>query len=111
MGTRFKEGVVAPSILIQHVMGAGTALPRIVMGMEAVQARHFPEMDVVITSVCDGQHIAGSKHYTGNAIDFRSAGWPVDIRKIVIKDLKTELGKDYDVVDEVTHIHIEYDPK
>ena len=64
--------------------------------------------ELVITSAKDGQHKTGSKHYSGEAIDIRSR----DMRnKVGLKRrLQEEIGKDYDIVIEETHIHIEYDP-
>ena len=64
---------------------------------------------IVITSAKDGQHMTGSKHYSGNAIGIRSR----DMRNKIgfTRRLKQEIGKDYDVIIEDTHIHIEFDPK
>ena len=64
---------------------------------------------MTITSGNDGLHMKGSKHYTNEAIDIR-------IRDMVnrhrtFRDIQRDLGKDYDVVLESDHIHIEYDPK
>jgi len=66
--------------------------------------------DMVITSLNDGKHMQGSYHYKGLAADFRiwnlSPYRPIDVRDM-IQEL---LGKDYDVVLEKDHIHLEYDP-
>jgi len=55
------------------------------------------------------KHMKGSKHYTGEAIDIRK----LDMKniKIVVEEIKEYLGSSYDVIEEKTHIHIEYDPK
>jgi len=62
--------------------------------------------DLHITSLRDGNHRAGSLHYDGLAFDFIKHGNQgynkSDIQKI--------LGSDWDVVNETTHIHCEYDP-
>ena len=64
--------------------------------------------ELVITSTYEGTHGEGSLHYCNDAIDIRA----VDRYGITTKiDLKIELGKDYDVVLERDHIHVEYDPK
>jgi len=67
-----------------------------------------------ITSGLDGKHMAGSKHYSGEAVDLRSYHLNDEQTKNILKDLKNSLGNDYDVVDETKtkspHIHIEYDP-
>lgn len=64
--------------------------------------------EAVITSGTDGSHMPGSLHYSGLAVDVRLPGILDDE---VVKRLRTRLGKDYDVVIERTHIHVEYDPK
>lgn len=66
----------------------------------------FPEAPVV-TSTTGDVHMVGSKHYTGEAVDFRIPGGD---RKATIRKLKSELGEDYDIVDEIDHFHVEYDP-
>lgn len=72
--------------------------------------REMTGVEMVITAIFDGTHMEGSKHYTGNAFDVRR--WYVGSRvKEFIARLKTALGPNYDVVNEPTHIHIEYDPK
>ena len=72
--------------------------------------RDMTEMEMVITAIFDGTHMAGSKHYEGNAFDVRR--WYLGSRvKEYIARLKTAIGPDYDVVNEKTHIHFEYDPK
>ena len=82
--------------------------------------------DATITSALDGQHMPGSKHNSGEALDLRTydlsewqiggisraldvclnrldwgtAGWP-----------KVYDPKVYDIVIEEDHIHVEYDPE
>ncbi len=65
-----------------------------------------------ITSAMDGSHMATSKHYTGDALDWRI--WESDARGLtntIVSEMRYYLGSDYDVVLESDHIHIEYDPK
>jgi hypothetical protein len=64
---------------------------------------------MTITSAVDGKHMKGSKHYRGEAIDIRK--FDMKNVKIVVEEIKEYLGKDYDVIEEKTHIHIEYDKK
>ena len=63
-----------------------------------------------ITSVVDGQHRKGSKHYNGYAFDLRI----FDLRGISTIEmgdrLKRALGGQFDVVVEPSHIHVEFDP-
>lgn len=64
-----------------------------------------------ITSVNDGKHMNGSKHYVNKAIDLRVLDMPKDMWQPVRNDLSNILGPDFDVILEKDHIHIEYDPK
>ena len=63
---------------------------------------------VVVTSISDGVHKPTSLHYWGKAVDLRV--WGIEVIHAATL-LKEELGKDYDVVVERDHIHVEYDPK
>ena len=67
--------------------------------------------EIVVTSLLDGVHSKNSLHYVGNAFDMRI--WIYTQKQIaeIDKRLKKELGKDYDVVLEKDHFHVEYDPK
>ena len=61
--------------------------------------------DLFITSLRDGNHLAGSLHYDGLAFDM------ADDPGYLIDEIRFVLGPDWDVVDEGNHIHCEYDPK
>lgn len=62
----------------------------------------------VITSVVEGKHSPKSKHYRGFAIDVRThMGRGTRMR--IWRALKESLPG-FDVVDEGSHIHIEWDP-
>jgi hypothetical protein len=66
----------------------------------------------VVTSGRDGQHMSGSLHYSGNAMDLRRHD--LDAKGVTgqaVNMLRSQLGGDYDVVLESDHIHVEYDPK
>lgn len=68
-------------------------------------------LEPVVTSTYEGSHSPSSLHY--DTEDFGA----IDLRRVkkaepgIIEDLKKELGKDYDVVVEESHIHCEFDPK
>ncbi len=67
--------------------------------------------DLMITACVDGKHMTGSLHYAGAAIDIRTRDLPpADVPK-VLAQIKTCLGDDFDVLIEVDHIHIEFQPK
>lgn len=70
------------------------------------RAHHGGEL--TITSGTDGQHMVGSLHYSGLAIDCRLP--MINVGEIVLQ-LRDALGPQFDVVLESTHIHIEHQPK
>ena len=98
---RLKPGV--------RVLGlqAGTLLAMQVAA-EVLRGR---DIELVITSVIDGGHSRGSKHYSGNAFDFRIRHMAPSQPEQVRDELSKALAGDYDVVLERDHIHVEYDPK
>ena len=69
------------------------------------------EVPFVVTSVVDGKHRRGSRHYSGYAFDVRTRNLSQTHAIDVHKEMKDALGDDYDVLLESNHIHIEYDPK
>lgn len=72
---------------------------------------------VVVTSGNDSLHMATSRHYQDEGLDFRTGhGWKPQLMTEseagAVKDrMKQLLGRDYDVVLEKDHIHVEHDPK
>ena len=67
--------------------------------------------EMVVTSLLDGVHSKNSLHYTGNAFDMRVWIYTEKQKKAIFYQLKKKLGINYDVVDEETHLHIEFDKK
>ena len=70
-------------------------------------------IEVVITSGNDGRHSVTSKHYAGNALDIRTRTLPSpeEDGRAIAQRLNQSLGRDFDVIFEGDHIHVEYDPK
>lgn len=67
--------------------------------------------DLIVTSVGDGKHGRGSLHYVGLAVDLRR-NHLTDAEAGQIRDQTSKcLGRQYDVVLEETHLHIEFQPK
>ena len=86
--------------------------PELVLGLyiaDSVYRTYQTEM--VITSVVDGVHKRKSQHYAGYAADLRIWGFNRDLLQEVAIEIQKALGEDYDVVVEVDHLHLEYDPK
>ena len=63
--------------------------------------------ELVITSTYEGNHSERSLHYADLAVDIRKYKRATRLTL----ELREKLGRDYDVVLESDHIHIEYDPK
>jgi len=63
--------------------------------------------ELVIVSTYEGNHSERSLHYVNLAEDIRRHKKGQEVRD----QLSFNLGRDYDVVLEIDHIHIEYDPK
>lgn len=93
------KGGVDISRLLPAIRKKLTIIERIVYKITRVE--------LVITSTYEGTHSAGSFHYSDEAVDIRRANKP----DVVVQELRRELGPDYDVVLQNSHIHIEYDPK
>jgi hypothetical protein len=69
----------------------------------------MPQNVIFITSTTGGQHMIGSLHYEGLAVDFDIPTWTDSERSDIANKLANRLPRQYDVVDEGTHIHVEYD--
>ena len=97
-----------------HAMSPQCVLAMVLLGQLEIQGR------AEITSVSDGSHSGKSKHYTGDAFDFkmleyrlRDKAWgeSESLAEAAAEALAIALGPDFDVIAEATHIHVEYDPK
>ena len=62
---------------------------------------------LTLTSTTEGTHGAYSHHYKGLAFDVRS--WSINADEYTTK-MQEALGPAYQVINEGTHIHVEYDP-
>ena len=50
------------------------------------------EVDLVITSGCEGRHVTGSKHYRGEALDVRTKTLSLGQKEQLAVYLRTQLG-------------------
>ena len=83
--------------------------PEIVLALIIAEAVFVESAQLLtVTSAVDGEHMEGSLHYVGAAVDLR---YPTEGAPSVVSKLTTQLGDNYDVVPETTHIHIEFQPK
>ena len=65
---------------------------------------------VTVTCGMDGEHSAGSLHYYGLALDFRTHYFGTVEKMKAANALEHSLGSDYDVIVHGSHIHVEFDP-
>jgi len=67
--------------------------------------------DIYITCIAEGTHSMPSRHYFGMTTG-ESDAWDMrPLKKCRIEAVAQALGFDFDVVNEVNHWHIEYDPR
>lgn len=97
--------------LLSHVRTLGVR-PETVIAMvvaDSIWKKYGAE--AVITSLIDSEHSRNSLHYSGQAFDLRSRNLtkPSPLMNAVA-ELKEALGKDFDVVLERDHVHVEFQP-
>jgi hypothetical protein len=78
------------------------------MAAEKIWREHMQEL--VVTSGLEGTHSAGSLHYYGYALDFRTRYFTDYEKEVVQKELQKALSYDnsYRVILEKTHMHVEW---
>ena len=103
---KLKPGVSLLGLTPQAAVGMAVA--------ESVFARHGYE--AIITSGSEGVHKAKSKHYIGNAFDLRVRNFgpsipdpPHSTVQTLVQRLQEALPG-FDVILEVDHVHVEWDP-
>lgn len=96
--------MIKPGVKLHPTMAWAVALPII---FEIY--RDF-DASPVVTSGVDGVHRPDSLHYRGHALDFRTRHVQPDDRMALTAALAAALGDEFDVVLEVDHIHIEFQP-
>ena len=62
--------------------------------------------DLTITCGLDGEHSAGSMHYYGLALDFRTRWWGDEEAEQVAQEIRHELDHTFYVAFEKNHIHV-----
>ena len=72
----------------------------------------FELPQLVVTAISDGEHMPGSKHFSGEAVDFRVWNIPEKIRPFVFRAMQERFGEHYDCIwHKRSHYHVEHDPK
>lgn len=73
--------------------------------------KEFGEESVITSGSEKYKHSAKrSRHYRGDALDFRHRFFVWSVKNKVLAELKARLGKHFVVVLESTHFHIHYAP-
>jgi len=98
---KIKKGVIIPGLKIR--------MRTVLIHAERIWEKHGQEL--VVTAGLDGVHSAGSLHYYGLALDFRTRYFDKTVATSVANELRRILGADYQVVKHKSHIHVEYDPR
>lgn len=105
-----------------RVLGLRTEMAFALLAAEAVW-KSISNSEAYVTSVIDGNHMAGSRHYSGEAIDFRIwnlvPNFDGDFNNKELRskaeqaatELRRRLTEDYQVVVERTHIHVQFSPR
>ena len=71
----------------------------------------YGEEAVITSGTEDCHHNAKrSRHYSGDALDFRHRFFDTDTKREILKELKKELGGHFVVILEKTHFHIHFAP-
>ena len=73
---------------------------------DSVYKSHGQEL--VVTSATDGTHSAGSFHYYGYALDFRTRFFTNTKAKQVAHEIRIKLSDGYFVLFEGNHIHVQF---
>lgn len=100
---KFQPGVISVGVIPQvwYGLGVADALHRDMFGRE-----------VEITSLNDRKHRPDSLHYEGRAFDLRTRHLSPVQRTAFLQALQARLDlHGFDTVDELDHIHSEWDPK
>jgi len=117
----FKDGVyTSVHVIVNGVEEVRSFCPEILAAFEIANdiSNLLANRNAVVTSGLDGKHKWNSKHYSGEAFDFRINHYrkngkiDEELVNAIFEDLKIALGSGYDVVmHKGSHIHIEWDPK
>ena len=86
--------------------------PEILWALDrCVEVWEFTGKNVTVTSARGGKHSLRSLHYAGHAVDLRHHNLNEVQISQVLQSLVIKLGKNFDVIKEPTHFHIEYQPE
>ena len=87
--------------------------PELMIGVNVFQELFHTLLshEMTITSVVDGKHSHTSLHYNGSAFDIRTRDLNDGEAEKIVKEAKKRLTRDFDILLESDHIHVEYQPR
>jgi len=97
-----------------NIQGIDIRMRPALIEAERIWKQYGQDEGVTVTSGLDGTHSAGSLHYYGLAVDFRTRYWSPETAYKVYHQLKKKLREisiNFDVIFHKSHIHVEYDEK
>jgi len=92
----------------QNVIMPGLKLPMQTVLKEAEKLWKKHGQELVVTSALDGTHSAGSYHYYGYALDFRTRYFNKETAQEIANELQEILGRNYTVLFEGNHTHVQF---
>lgn len=100
---KFKAGVIVPK---SGIIAAAAVNAANELGLKTL---------IMVTSGNDSEHMRESKHYTNEALDFRTKTLTKEDKHAWVAVLRRRLGPDYQVILEQEgrsneHLHVEHDP-
>lgn len=99
---KLKDGVI--------IAGLKPVMRKVLIAAEKIWLAHGQEL--VITSGLEGAHSAGSYHYYGYALDFRTRYFSEADKDRVFQTLKKHLTEEfssYKVIQHKTHVHVHWE--
>lgn len=103
---------------LKHGIKVGGVQPEILLGLAVVESvfRDFKK-ECIVTEITGGQHMVGSFHYSGQAIDFRSKHIPdMLIKQSLLQECQEALGANFTFIlekvgDPQEHYHLQISRK
>ena len=99
---RYKQGVKLTDLIPQLLAG--------LLVCQYVYEKLYA-VELVVTSIDDSKHGAGSLHPKGAAADLRTRTLKPEQIPVVLSAIRERLTPEFDIIFEGDHFHIEYDPK
>lgn len=103
-------------LLIKRGVDLSKVTARMDLGARIVEgAFEFYGCNAVVTRGCEKpdaerEHRPDSKHYAGDALDFRLLGIPMETREKIAALARENLKEQFQSILKPDHLHVEFDP-